>query len=274
MSDDVSDIAGFYSVDPEKEDGRLDRHQLEHDLTWRYLSRYLPAQGAVLEIGAATGRYTVELARRGYSVTAVDLSAALIEQCRSRITVEGLAERVQFAVADARDLGAVGDKHFDAALLMGPLYHLIVKADREAALKQVSERLVEGGRLFSTFLSRYGIIGDLLRKHPDWIESQAEVRALLSDGKRPDEFPRGGFRGYFARLDEIVPLHEGLGFETLAVSGVDPAISADDESYNRLAGRQRQLWLDLLYEISAEPSIIAASRHILYIGKKKVIKRD
>jgi hypothetical protein len=50
---------------------------------------------------------------------------------------------------------------------------------------------------------------------------------------------------------------------------VDPAISADDESYNRLQGRQRQLWLDLLYEISTEKSIIGASRHLLYIGKKK-----
>jgi hypothetical protein len=66
-----------------------------------------------------------------------------------------------------------------------------------------------------------------------------------------------------------VPLHEALGFETLVLAGADPAISADDESYNRLQGRQRQLWLDLLYEISTEKSIIGASRHLLYIGKKK-----
>jgi 2-polyprenyl-3-methyl-5-hydroxy-6-metoxy-1,4-benzoquinol methylase len=33
-----------------------------------------------LEVGAATGRYTLELARRGYAVTAVDLSAALLKE--------------------------------------------------------------------------------------------------------------------------------------------------------------------------------------------------
>jgi hypothetical protein len=49
---------------------------------------------------------------------------------------------------------------------------------------------------------------------------------------------------------------------------VEPAISADDESYNRLEGQQRQLWLDLLYEISAEGSIVGASRHLLYVGRK------
>jgi hypothetical protein len=64
-------------------------------------------------------------------------------------------------------------------------------------------------------------------------------------------------------------LHEALGFETLVVAGVEPGISADDESYNRLPAEQRRLWLDLLYEISAERSIVGASRHLLYVGKKQ-----
>ena len=33
MSDDVSDIACFYGSDPDREVRRLDRHQLERDLT-------------------------------------------------------------------------------------------------------------------------------------------------------------------------------------------------------------------------------------------------
>jgi hypothetical protein len=63
-------------------------------------------------------------------------------------------------------------------------------------------------------------------------------------------------------------LHEAIGVETLALAGVEPAVSADDESYNRLEGEQRRLWLDLLYEISTDRSIIGASRHLLYIGRK------
>jgi hypothetical protein len=153
---------------------------------------------------------------------------------------------------------------------MGPLYHLILEADRKRALSQVFDRLREGGILFSAFISRYGIMGDLLRDVPDWIEDQAEVRSLLTRGRRPDGYPRGGFRGYFARVDEIAPLHEAIGFETLTLAGIEPAISADDESYNRLQGEQRQLWLDLLYEIGTERSIIGASRHVLYIGRKSL----
>jgi hypothetical protein len=100
------------------------------------------------------------------------------------------------------------------------------------------------------------------------MEDQAKAWELIKKGKRPDGYPRGGFRGYFARASEIAPLHKAVGFETLVVAGVEPVIAADDESYNKLQEKQRQLWLDLLFELSPEKSILGASRHLLYIGKK------
>jgi len=221
MIDDVSDIAAYYNNDPEIERYRLERNQLEYELTWRYLNQHLPSQGSILEIGAATGRYTLELAKHGYTITAVDLSAALIEQ------------------------------------------------NRKVALKGAFDQLREGGIIFSSFISRFGTLGDLIKDKPGWIEDQAEVRSLLERGKRADDSRKGGFRGYFAQLSEIAPLHEAIGFETLIVAGVEPVISADDESYNKLQGKQRQLWLDLFYEISTEQSIMAASRHLLYVGQKR-----
>ncbi|MFP3898295.1 MAG: class I SAM-dependent methyltransferase [Dehalococcoidia bacterium] len=268
MPDDLSDIAAYYDGDPEREHNRLKQHQLEYDLTWRYLDQYLPSRGSILEVGAGTGKYTLELARRGYSLTCVDLSAHLLDECRRNLANEGLQGQVQLAVGDARDLRGMSDTEFDAVLLMGPLYHLVEEADRTAALKEAFAQLREGGIIFSSFISRFGIMGDVLRNMPDWIDDQTHVRSLLERGRRPDEYPRGGFRGYFAGASEIEPFHEAIGFETLVLAAVEPAISADDESYNMLQGKRRELWLDLLYEISSERSLIAASRHILYIGKK------
>jgi hypothetical protein len=68
---------------------------------------------------------------------------------------------------------------------------------------------------------------------------------------------------------EIAPLHEAVGFETVVLAGIEPAIAADDASYNQLQGQQRQRWLDLFYAISSEPAMLGASRHLLYIGKKQ-----
>lgn len=268
MIDDISDIGSFYNNDPQKEHRRLETHQLEYDLTWRYLEKYLPAQGTVLEVGAATGRYTVELAKRGYQVTAVDLSAGLIDVCRQRLTAEGLETQVRLVVADARDLGAVTQKDFDAVLVMGPLYHLIAEADRKTALGQALERLRADGVFFSAFLSRFGVMSDLMRNEPGWIENQARAHSMLVNGRREDEAPRGGFRAYFSDIAEIIPLHEAAGLSTVTLAGVEPMIAGDDEIYNKLQGRQRDQWLDLLYEMSAEPSIVGASRHLLYVGRK------
>jgi S-adenosylmethionine-dependent methyltransferase len=269
MLDDVSDIAALYNSDPEREHCRLDRHQLECDVTWRYLNQYLPSQGSILEVGAATGRYTLELAKRGYVLTAVDISEALLEHCRKSIAGAGLEKQVRLVVADARDLSEVAQADFDAVLLMGPLYHLVREADRKVALREAFDRLREGGLIFSSFISRFGIMGDLLKNMPDWIEDQSEVWTVIGQGKDPDDFPRGGFRGYFAQPSEVAPLHEEVGFGTLVVAGIEPAISADDESYNKLQGKQRQQWLDLFYAISTEQSILGASRHLLYIGQKR-----
>ena len=268
MRDDISDIAALYDRSVEDEDARLERHQLEYDLTWRYMTRYLPPAGSILEIGAGTGRYTLALCRRGYFVTAVDLSAALLERCQRRLTAERLQGQVQCVVADARDLHPVPTMVFDAVLLMGPLYHLVFAEDRRQAVRQAAERLRSGGLLLSTHLSRLGVLGDLLRRTPEWIERGEEVRSLLDSGRRPDDMPRGGFRGYFARVSEIGPLHEALGIQTIALVSVEPAISADDESYNVLQSPRRDRWLDLLYEVSADETTVGASRHLLYVGRK------
>ena len=112
MIDDVSDIKAMYDRDPEKEHQRLERHQLEYELTWRYLDKYLPPKGSVLEIGAATGRYTLELAKGGYRVSAVDISQILHELCRERIADAGVAEQVRLVLADARDLSPVESEIF------------------------------------------------------------------------------------------------------------------------------------------------------------------
>ncbi|MDE3000117.1 MAG: class I SAM-dependent methyltransferase [Gemmatimonadota bacterium] len=266
--DDLSDIREFYNAGWDAEDERLTRHQLEADLTWRYLDLYLPPQGRLLEVGFGTGSYTFALARRGYRMTSVDLAEEFAVRCKVRAESLGLADRTDFRTGDARTLEGVPRGGFDAVLLMGPLYHLVAETDRAMAVGSAFERLRPGGVVFSTMLSRFGIIGDLIRKNPAWIENQEEVRSMISNGYRPDDAPRGGFRGYFVRYEEVAPLHERAGFHTLNIAGVEPAIASDDESYNRLKGEQRELWRNLLFEISEEQSIVASSRHILYIGQK------
>ena len=110
---------------------------------------------------------------------------------------------------------------------------------------------------------------DIQRRTPEWIEHRDDVQSVLRKGCDATHPRAGGFRGYFTSIAEIVPLQEKLGFETIALAAVEPAISAHDESYNDLGGVQQELWLDLLFDISADESIVGASRHLLYVGRKR-----
>jgi SAM-dependent methyltransferase len=268
MADDISDIQAYYDVSVEREHARLERHQQERDITWRYLDKYFPKRGQILEIGAATGAYTIPLAKRGYNVTAVDLAPKNIAKLKRRVTGSKLEKRVKCFVADGRELAGVPGEDYDVVLLMGPLYHLVLKEDREKAVQEAYKRLRRGGVIFSALVSRYGIWGMLMAKLPFLIDRQEDLRSVFEKG-RDAKVPAGGFRGYFATAEEVKPLHEKAGFKTLVLAGVEPANTVADEAYSALEGERRKLWLDLLFSISAEPSIVGASDHLLYIGVKE-----
>lgn len=72
-----------------------------------------PAGGRILDVGCGPGRHALELARRGYRVHGVDISATFVDLAREAAGAEGL-DGATFEVADARDLGF--DQRFDLAL--------------------------------------------------------------------------------------------------------------------------------------------------------------
>ncbi len=55
----------------------------------------------ILDIGCGTGRHALELARRGYKVTGIDLSESQLEKARRTADKEGLD--IEFIKKDARD---------------------------------------------------------------------------------------------------------------------------------------------------------------------------
>lgn len=134
-----------YDRMPDCEWHRLERHRVEYGVTMKALAEYLPpAPAKVADIGGSDGRYAVELARRGYEVTLVDLSGRCQDFARSKATEAGV-QLAGVIHADARDLSMFQDGSFGAVLLMGPLYHLLEHDQRLRAVREAHRLLRPGG---------------------------------------------------------------------------------------------------------------------------------
>jgi 2-polyprenyl-3-methyl-5-hydroxy-6-metoxy-1,4-benzoquinol methylase len=68
----------------------------------------------IIDIGCGTGRHSIELAKRGYAMTGIDLSESLLEKAREKAKHNGV--KVDFLRHDARNLPFV--KQFDVAIMM------------------------------------------------------------------------------------------------------------------------------------------------------------
>jgi SAM-dependent methyltransferase len=271
MQDDVTDIRGYYDADAKQEADRLIRHPIKFEITMRYLMKYLPKSGTILDVGCGPGSYAVPLAQSGYDVAGVDFSAELVQMCNSLSSDKCVADRIRTHIADARDLKFLPDETFDAGMLMGPLYHLFHREERQQAIQQVASKLKPGAPFFSAHISRIGILPHIALRAPEWIADHASVQSVMEVGHDGPTHPRaGGFRGYFATIEELPPLHEEMGIETLVIAASDPASVAVDSMFRQLSIEQQDLWLELLFAVSAEPSFRGAWPHLLYIGNKRI----
>ena len=121
---------------------------VEYLTTMRYIERYLKPGMRVLEIGAATGRYSHALARKGYKVDAVELVEHNIEIFKAN-TQEG--ENINIIQGNAMDLSAFEDNTYDIILILGPLYHLFTEEDKLKALKEAVRVTKKGGVIFAAY---------------------------------------------------------------------------------------------------------------------------
>ena len=139
------------------EEGRLlsNHGKVEFLTTMRYIEKYLFTGARILEIGAGTGRYSLTLAKQGYTVDAVELVQHNIDIFKSSITPD-INVTVQKGIAI--DLSFIEDKVYDITLLLGPMYHLFTENDKIKALSEALRVTKKGGILLTAYCISDGSI--------------------------------------------------------------------------------------------------------------------
>lgn len=151
------------------EDKRLlSRHgQVEYAVTKHYLDECIASSMgdmnsdnsviSIADIGAGTGRYSLALAKEGYSVTAVEYVQYNLGILKKHMREEGLS--FDAYKGDARHLKKLADKAYDVTLLLGPMYHLHSDEDKVKALKEAMRITKPGGYVLVAYvMADYAVI--------------------------------------------------------------------------------------------------------------------
>ena len=105
----------------------------------------------IIDIGCGTGRHAIELTKRGYNVTGVDLSENQIERAKEKSQEEGLS--INFQTQDARNLPFDGE--FDLAIMLCEGGFSLMETDEMnfEILKNATKALKSKGKLIFTTLN-------------------------------------------------------------------------------------------------------------------------
>jgi SAM-dependent methyltransferase len=122
------------------------------DTEW-YCARARNSGGPVLELGAGTGRITLEIARQGITVHALDSDPGMLARLQQKIAEQPLEvrPRVTVTLGDMRAFTIAAR----FALIIAPFrafLHNLTEDDQLACLQRVREHLSPGGRFaFNVF---------------------------------------------------------------------------------------------------------------------------
>jgi len=105
----------------------------------------------ILDIGCGTGRHAIELVRRGYKVTGIDLSPSQIERARAKAAAAGVAP--DFRVGDARALPFKGDFGLAVMICEGAFPLMETDEMNFEILRGAARALRPGGKLIMTTLN-------------------------------------------------------------------------------------------------------------------------
>jgi ubiquinone/menaquinone biosynthesis C-methylase UbiE len=165
---------------------------------------------SVLDVGCGTGRHSIELAKRGYSVTGLDLSAEMLAKAATKAKAENV--KVEWTHSDAKQFAF--PQKFDAAICLceGAL-GLLSQTDDPinqplAILQNISRSLKTGRKVVFTVLNAAAVLRRYQNK--DVTEGRFDPITMVESSEHP---PKEELPGIAVRERSFVPTELRLLFQ-------------------------------------------------------------
>ena len=246
------------------EEGRLlSKHgQVEFLTTMRYIGKYLRPGMRILEIGAATGRYSHTLACQGYRVDAVELVQHNIDIFNS-LTQPG--ENVTVRQGNAKDLSCFAGDTFDMTLLLGPMYHLFTVEEQLQALAEAIRVTKTGGIIMAAYCGNDATIVQFCFGR-GMLKEQRYQQLVDFDTFKASSDPAELFQLY--RTEDIDALMANFPAERLHFVGTDMATNYMRATIDEMDDEFFNLYLQYHFTVCERKDMVGTSHHFLDIFRK------
>ena len=237
------------------ENKRLDhRHgQVEYITSMKYIHQYLNKGDKIIDIGAGAGRYSIELKKEGYDVTAVEYVRPNIGKIKINDPDLKVIE------ASATNLSMFDDNTFDVAIMFGPMYHLYSKEDKLKALNEAKR--ITKKYIFATYImNEYSVIEYAFKDN-----HYKEIKNKLDDSYHIDDPDALFFQSRLEDMDELNKLTNLKLVKRFASDGPSDYMrsyinSMDDETFNA--------YIDFHLKTCERLELLGASSHVVDVLKK------
>ena len=239
------------------ESDRLNKSQaarVEFFTTVRYIEKYLAPGAKILDVGAGAGEYSFYFARKGYSVSALELADANIAAFRAKMTEHDSIDLVQ---GNALDLGRYDSESFDVVLLFGPLYHLHDEADKLRCIEEAKRVCKKDGKIFFAFISNDMVILTMQQLHSDY---------LISGDYNKETFRLDDFPFVFHTPEHCRKLLGKASIQIIHEVASDGASELLQDLVNGLDEASYQQYLRYHFYICEKPEFLGMSNHLLFVG--------
>lgn len=261
----MDNVRKFYDETVNYEWRRLDRHQVEFELSKRYINRYIKPHDRVLDLGGGPGKYALYLSQLGCQVTLADLSQNNVDFALNKAHELGLP--LNALRVDCRDLSEI-DGQYDHVLCMGPMYHLQEEHDRVTTINECLKKLKPNGKIFVAFVSSYSFVWDYLFGNPGLILNE-ERRLQLNTIVNDVNFSGHGFsENFFIRPRDVLPFFQQFDLEKLHLLNCESFLYLREPELLSQSPEVVAAWVDLAEQVCEREDLLSLAEHLMYIGKK------
>lgn len=213
---------------------------------------------AILDVGAGTGRYSVQLAKEGYDVTAVELVQYNLGILKSKNS------SVKAYKGNALKLSRFQENTFDMTLVFGPMYHLFTFEDKIKALNEAKRVTKPGGIIMVAYvMNEYSVIMYAFRENKimECLKQNRLTKDFHTINSKKDLYD-------YVRLEDIDRLVKETGLNRMKIIAADGPADYMRQTLNAMDEKTFEIFIEYHLATCEKMELMGATSHTVDILRK------